>query len=134
MTKFETMNIHRSSIEEALIDSYESVLRCAGTVQYAVYIWEDGEITLLQQAQGDHGYLIPRENETRALYYVETVGGSPIDLWDCANEAPPEDADERQRMEDEIIEWLVDEYRQGINDLMEQLLNEAAMTDEEEVI
>lgn len=134
MTKAEVLSINRERIKDALTSAYEGVLIFEGSIQYAVYIWEDGEIVLYEQAQGDHSYMIPREMETRALYYIDTIGGSPINLWDCANEAPPEDADERQRMEDEIIAWLVDEYRQDLDERMDQLIDEAAMTDEEEVI
>jgi len=131
VTKAEVLRAHEIELLDTMMDKYEQVLHSEGRVQYAIYIWEDGEIQCLEQAQGDNSYLQPRDNESRELYYVTTVGGQYVYLWDCSEVPPPDDSEERKEMENEIVGWLMDEYRDTVDYVLDDIIAEAAWEEEE---
>jgi len=128
MTKKEIIKKYYDELKREIIDCYRCVLKCwIGGIQYQVYIWEDGEIEFLETTSGSGCYLTPRSAEKRKLYYVCTVKETGFDPRDCCVEAWPEDEEEQEKIEAEIIEecvdWWVREWR------ADELLEEA-MTDE----
>lgn len=121
MKKSELIRENFSRLAKALADRYETVVGCGGQVQYKVYIWSDGEIQYLEQPQGDNSYLAPNNHETRELYYLTTVGGYRIDLADAAGLPAVETEEDKQ----EAVEFLVDEYKRELPDLLDELIYEA---------
>ena len=121
MKKSELIRENFSRLAKVLADRYETVVDSEGRVQYKVYIWSDGEIQCLEQAQGDNSYLAPNNYETRELYYLTTVGGYRIDLADAAGLPAVETEEDKQ----EAVEFLVDEYKRELPDLLDELIYEA---------
>ena len=129
MTRKELIEKYYDELREEIIDCYRCVLKCWRTgINYQVYIWEDGEIEFLEQVNPDNGWLQPKQHETRELYYICTVSELGFDPWDCWVEFVPEDEDEFDKIEAEIIEEVVDWWvREGKED---EFLKEA-MVDED---
>lgn len=121
MKKSELIREHFAELAKVLAKHYETVADSEGRVQYKVYIWSDGEIQCLEQAQGDNSYLVPNDCETRELYYVTTVGGYRVDLADAAGLQGIETEDDHR----EAVEFLVDAYKQELPDLLDELIYEA---------
>lgn len=110
MKKSEILREHYDEILDALKAAYTDVIQSRGRIQVKVYIWEDGEIETLTDAQGSSTRLAPRDAEPRQLYHVATVEKPFFDPWDYSNDPKPEDADEAEKAEEEIISWYIDEY------------------------
>lgn len=110
MGSYKVICKYYDKIVEEMIDCYRDVIGSGGSIQYKIYIWEDGEIERLYGVQGDNTYLRPNKMESRELYYVTTIDAPCFDAWDCADRCPPDDEEQRKREYEEIIEWLVDEY------------------------
>ena len=125
MTRSEIIRNHYSEIADEMIEHYRTVLESEGHVQYNMYIWEDGTIYSLEQVQGDGTYLVPNDMETRQLYYIDTVAYPFFNPWDAAGESAPDDDAEREAQEAEIIDYLVDQYRNNIDDVMERIITDA---------
>ena len=113
MQRSEVINRYETEIIEAMIEYYEEVIRYNGRVEYALYIWEDGEIEVLEKTSGDNSWLQAKDWEERELFYVTTVKvDSSFNIWDgVGGISIPEDEDEAAEMEEELIENLVDEYK-----------------------
>lgn len=131
MKASEIITAHRSEIAESMTDAYRSVLACAGRIQYKVYIWSDGEIERLEGPQGDNSYLVPKDTESRSLYYIDTVSAPYVDVWDLADESVPDDESEKEAKEEEIIDCLVSDYRNTSVDYIIDNAIEKAKEDEE---
>lgn len=129
MKKTEIILANYAAIVAAMIEHYQTVIACEGRLQYDIYIWSDGELDILEQFQGGNSYLRPVDGETRNLYYVTTVGGQLCNIWDLAWETPPEDPDELKTAEEEITAWLLDEYRNNIDDVMDRIIEDAKLED-----
>lgn len=126
MKKSEIIKANYASILEAMKEHYETVVRSYGRCQYQIYVWEDGEIECLQGPQGDNSWLKPKDAEPRMLYYVCTVGGQYIDPWDFADHGAPDDQDEREKEEEEIFSWLIEEYdHEGAEAALDAAIDEA---------
>lgn len=126
MKKSEFIQEHYSALIDAMVDAYEDVAGSYGRVQYKIYIWDDGQIERLQGCQGDSTRLVPRQCEPRELYYVCTVGGQYIDPWDFSDHSAPDDDDEREQEEQEILDWLVDDYKHnGAEAALDEAIKEA---------
>lgn len=110
MKKSEAIKAYASAITETMRESYRDVLESEGRVQYQIYVWEDGDITRLPGVQGDNSYLKPHDWNSIQLFYVTTVSCPNLDLWDCADHSAPEDQEQRESEEQEIIDYLMDEY------------------------
>lgn len=117
------------AITEAMVSMYRTVLESNGRIQYKIYIWDDGEIECLEQVQGDNSYLQPRDMEPRALYYVTTIEQPNFDPWDSADHSAPDDEQEREAEEQEIIDWLVQEYETNVGDELDNIISEAEMVE-----
>lgn len=127
MKKSEIIRKYYNEIAKALAERYRAVIESDGSIQYKVYIWEDGELQFLEGVQGDTGYLVPRDMETRELYFVHTVEAPCFNAWDYTDHGEPEDADEREAEHREIVDFLVDEYNEQLDDLMDSIISEAEM-------
>ena len=131
MKASEIIAAHRAEIAESMADAYRSVLACAGRIQYKVYIWSDGEIERLEGPQGDNSYLVPKDTESRSLYYIDTVSAPYVDVWDLAEESVPDDESEKEAKEAEIIDCLVNDYKNTSVDYIIDNAIEKAKEDEE---
>ena len=125
MTRLETIEKYSDIIKDTMVDHYVSVLNAMGRIQYKIYIWDNGDIECLEGVQGDNSYLKAKDSETRNLYYVCTVSAPNFDPWDYTDHAAPDNAAERDKECAEIIEYLVDEYRQNLPDVFDSILEEA---------
>ena len=112
MKKSEIIKKYEDKIIEAMTEYYEEVIRCNGRIQYDLYIWEDGELEPMQNVSGNNCWLVPRNGESRELFFVTTIKvDSSFNIWDgvgCIS--IPEDEDEAAEMEEELIQELVNAY------------------------
>lgn len=122
MKRSEVIKKYRQEIEAEMERMYRNVVSCYGRIQYQLYIWEDGEIEALQGPQGDNSYLKEKDWEPRTLYYVTKIGGSYINLWDFTDHSKPDDESEAEQEEEEIIEWLVNEYH--ADEVLDEVIEE----------
>ena len=120
----------RGQLADEMVSLYREVLESNGGIQYKVYLWEDGEIELLQGVQGDSSSLRPKDSEPRCLYYVCTIDAPYFDPWDIAGHSAPEDEEERETERKEIIDWCVDDYAENISDVLAEVIKEAAADEE----
>lgn len=120
----EFLRRHREVIEEEMVEKYSSVLDSRGRCQYKLYMWDDGEPECLCDAQGSSGYLVPKRGESRSLYYITTIAEPCFDPWDYTDHSAPDDEEEREKEREEICSWLVDEYRAGVHDLLDEILDQ----------
>ena len=126
MKRSEALEKYRDKIEKAMVECYRCVLECGGSVQYKIYVWDDGEIEEFEQVQGDHARLVPNDAETRELFYVDTIEMPNYDPWDSAIDPPPEDDDAAfEEQEKEIIDWAVEEYKNSVSDKLDELIADA---------
>ena len=82
---------YEDKIIKEMIDCYRCVLEYNGNIEYKIYIWEDGEIEILETLNGSRGWLQPKECETRKLYYITTVkspGGEEKSWFSGASPTP----------------------------------------------
>ena len=129
MKRSEIISENYKAITEAMVSRYRTVLESNGRIQYKIYIWDDGEIVCLEQVQGDNSYLLHIEMEPRALYYVTTIEQPNFDPWDSADHSAPDDEQEREAEEKEIIDWLVQEYETNVGDELDNIISEAEMVE-----
>jgi len=130
MKRSEIISAHREVIAAYMVEHYRIVLECGGKVQYKLYIWEDGELEGLEGPQGDNSWLKARDMEPRELFYVCTIGSPYFDPWDCTDHAAPDDEEEREREEREIIDWCVDEYKAAIDEKLDAVIEDAEREEE----
>ena len=122
---------YRKEIAESMTDAYRTVISHAGRFQYKVYVWSDGEIERLEGPQGDNSCLVPKTNEPRSLYYIDTISEPYIDIWNLAEESVPDDEAEKEAKEAEIIDCLVSDYKNNSVDYIIDNAIEKAKEDEE---
>lgn len=110
MKKSEAIEMYRENILEAMRECYETVAKHPD-IEEDIYIWEDGEIEILENVRGGSGYLKAKDSEPRELFYVTTVN-MPMnyDPWDFSDYGEPEDEEEAKAELEEIISWLVENY------------------------
>lgn len=130
MKSSEIIRQHSKEIREALIENYRHVIACEGRIWVAIYIWEDGEIQTHEDLQGSNSWLQPRYGEPRELFHVYTIEAPNFSPWDVAGESAPDDEAQREAMEAEILDYCVDEYRQRLDELMDEIIAEAEHWDE----
>lgn len=124
MKKSEVILKYRKEIETEMIKKYRYVLESYGRIQYGIYVWDDGNIECLEDVQGSNAYLKEKDNETRTLYYICTVSVSYFDPWDYTDHSAPENETEREKECSEIIDYLVDEYKQDVSDIIDGVIYE----------
>lgn len=125
MKASEIISANRAALAETLTEKYRSVISCDGRIQYKIYIWEDGEIECQEGVQGDNSYLVPNRGESRKLYYVTKVSVPCANIWDLAGESAPDDESEKAAKESDIIDWLMDEYRSNVDDVIDSAIEDA---------
>lgn len=131
MKKSEVIEEYRDNIAAAMREDYRSVLECGGRIEYQIYVWEDGEIEELQEVQGSHTWLKPKDGEERQLFHVITISYPFFNPWDFSTESIPDDDDERENAEKEIIDWLCDEYENDIDNLIDEQIRMASMGEDD---
>lgn len=129
MKKSEAIEKYREAIASEMIEKYQSVLDSNGNAQYQIYVWEDGEIETLCGPQGDNSYLAPRQYETRQLFYVTTIDMPCFDPWDFSDHSRPDDEIDQEKERKEIIDWLIDDYRDHLDDLIGEICADAEYTE-----
>lgn len=129
MTKAEIIGKYYDRIAEALPEKYRRVLESNGREQCDVYIWEDGELECLWEAQGSTSWLKPKDCEPRMLYFVWRISAPGFDPWDAADHSAPDDEAQREAERAEIIGCLTDEYKANVGDVMDAILQEAKQED-----
>lgn len=127
MKKSEAIRANYNDLIDVMVDYYRACLDSEGNMQYTVYIWSDGEVQTLESFQGSNNYLVPNDYEPRELYHVCTITTSSP--WDYAGDVSiPDDPDERDNLEQEVINWLVDEYRrEGAPETLDSAITEAEL-------
>lgn len=130
MKNSEIIRKYDSIIADEMVARYRSVLESGGRIQYKVYIWEDGEIETLIGPQGDNSYLKAKDYEPRELVYVRTISSPFFDPWDYTDESAPDDEYEREATEQEIIDWLVEEFQNSTDDIIASVLEEVEREEE----
>ena len=116
----EIMELNSSRLLDEMVDAYRQVLESHGRMKIKIYIWEDGEIDRLVGVSGENAWLEPRSGEHRKLYHVTTIEEPNFDPWDCADHPAPEDKEQREAEEAEIIEWCVDTYKHNVGDIFDE--------------
>ena len=125
MKKSEAITKYSGDIAEIMVNRYRTVLECDGRIQYKIYVWEDGEIECMEGPQGDNSWLQAKNNEPRELFYVCTIDSPCFDPWDYSDHGAPEDDDEREAERSEIIDWLVNDYKDNVSDKLDEIIEEA---------
>ena len=124
MKRSEIINQYRNVIAESIISHYRTVLECNGKIQYQIYIWEDGEIECMEQPQGANNEWLESRTD-RKLYYVCKVGGTYFCPWDCTDERKPDDEEQCKQMEQEIIDWCMEEYQDNVGTEIDAIIEYA---------
>ena len=123
MKRSEIISKYRDSISDTMRVLYRSVLESDGRIQYKLYVWEDGELELLEEPQGGNDDLQPRRHEPRELFYVDTITeGNP---WDYVNDSVPDDDDERDKYYNELLDFLAGSYHFGLPGRIDDIIAEA---------
>ena len=131
MTRLQAIRKYRDKITADMVECYKAVIESNGSIQYRLYVWEDGELEHLLEPQGGNGWLKPRDMEPRKLFYVTTIGeSSSFCIWDFAENGIPEDYTERDNLREEIIDWLVGGYEDSVADVIDAIEDEAEYEDE----
>lgn len=127
LKKSEAIALYREKIAAAMREDYRYVLKSGGQIEYKIYIWEDGEVEELENVQGGNSWLQAKDCEDRKLYYVSTISCPCFDPWDYSEESRPDDDQEREKMESEIVDWLCSEYAHDVQEAIDQTIRVAEM-------
>ena len=125
MKRSEVLEKYRDKIMAAMVSNYRTVITYHGSVQEDIYVWDDGEIIEHEEVQGSNGQLVPSEAETRELFFVCCIEMPYYDPWDGTIDGPPDDEDEREREEKELIDYEVTEYESNVSDYLDEIIAEA---------
>ena len=134
MKRSEAIRKYWENIKNWLPDLYRAVLESDGRIQYGVYVWEDGEVQILEEVQGSTAYLKPKDMEPRKLFYVTCVEFPNFDPWDYSDHAAPDDPEKRKAERTEITDWLLEEYTRNLPDLLDSILADAEQEEEYEAL
>ena len=128
MKKSEIITRFAPALETEMVRCYRSVLESAGRIQYGLYIWNDGEVMVHEEIQGDNVTVRPGNSETRELFPVLTVAAPFVDVFDLAGMDRPEDSAEADAAEAEAIDWLVDQYAsEGASEQLDSAIRDVEM-------
>jgi len=130
MKRSEALKKYAAVITEKLPALYRETMESFGRVQYAVYVWEDGELQILEQVHGDNSYLIPKDGEPRELFYICTISG--YNVWDTFSDSVPDSEAEKADMEAGLIDDQVQNYKENLSDLLYSIQQEAEEEEEYE--
>ena len=131
MKRSEAIEQYRAKIEAAMVEKYRTVIGCRGQLQYGIYVWSDGDVKCLEDVQGGNSYWKTHDGGPYGLFYVTTIDAPCFDPWDAADHSAPEDDDEREKEEQELIDWYVDEYSQNVSDILDAIIDEAEQQEDE---
>lgn len=124
MKKSEIILANQEAIADYLVSHFRTVMECHGRVQYDLYIWSDGELEGMQKVPGENSWLAPRDGESRELYFVTKVTG--YNPWDLVDDHPvPEDDEQREAEEKDIIADLVQDYKLNVYELIDSIVEDA---------
>lgn len=101
---------HLDELEEEMKRCYRECLESRGRLMYKIYIWSDGEIQTLEDFQGSHTYLVAKDYEDRTLTEVTTIEEPFFNWRDFCPDTVPEDEEEAEKLCEETIDWLCDDY------------------------
>ena len=129
----EAIRTYYDDIREELVNSYRIVLESDGKLQRSVYVWEDGEIEVLEDVQGSNSWLQPRRMETRKLFFVKCVA-EPCFCWCdlCNEESIPDGEEERETLHRDAISWAVEDFEERLDDLLDTIIKSAKLQEEYE--
>lgn len=117
---------HEREISDEMVRLYRASVESDGRIQYRLYIWSDGTLETLEDVQGGTSFLQPRDFEPRKLYLIDTICAGPgFDLWSAAPDGIPDDESERESLEQELVDWYVDSYEEGLSDRLYWIIREA---------
>ena len=124
MKPSEIIEKNRTKISESMVEHFRTVYECYGRIQYAYYVWSDGELEILEQCHGDGSWLKEKDSETRYLIYVGTIKAPCFDPWMIADKQMPEDEDERAEAEEEIIDWVMESAKSEAEAIIDNCIEE----------
>lgn len=117
---------HEREISDEMVKLYRASVESEGRIQYRLYIWSDGTLETLEDVQGGTSFLQPRDFEPRKLYLIDTICAGPgFDLWSAAPDGIPDDESERESLEQELVDWYVNSYEEGLSDRLYWIIREA---------
>ena len=126
MKHSEIIRKYYNEIAAAMVEKYRDAVECDGRVQYQIYIWDDGEMSIMEAPQGDNSYMVASDFEERELVHVTTIDlGAGFDIWDYSEDGKPEDEDEAELMFKDIVDYLVDSYEESIDELLGGIIADA---------
>lgn len=107
----ELINKYRDKIINEMVEADEAVYKCSGRIERQIYIYEDGEIEVLDDVSGSNTWL---ENQYRTLYYICTREAPCFDVYDYSSDTPLRqleifDSERFQELKDKYMETLEDE-------------------------
>lgn len=130
MKKSEAIETYREKIDSAMLRAYKSVLESRGRIEVQVYVWDDGEVVEFENVQGGNCWLQPKDWEDRDLFHVITISVPFFYPWDYTFETCPDDEEEREKAEAEIIDYLCYEYDSEIYYIINEKIREAKEEEE----
>ena len=111
---------YREELAQAMIEAYRTVIRCDGRIQVSLYMSDDGSITTYEAVQGDRSWLANPD-----LRCITIVSVSPsFSIWDASEAGEPDDPQEAQSLRDEIEEFLMDSYREAVDEEIDNLIED----------
>lgn len=104
---------HREEIEATMQECYESVIDANGVNQFAIYLWDNGEIKVLEDVQGGNSFLVPHEGYDHELFRLIDIAVPCFDWRDYCSEKVPDKEDDPEAYEalrEDMIQWLKEDY------------------------
>lgn len=125
MKTSEVLRKYRDELIESAMNLYRLVLEYEGRIKYLLYIWDDGEIEVLEDVCGGNSFLRANSGESRSLHYVDTFSIPPGYLYGVDMDGDWIDIEVRAFVNtvdewmDDLIKWnewleAEDEYRGGV--------------------
>lgn len=115
----------REEIEATMQECFESVLEANGANQFTIYLWDNGDIQVLEDVQGSHSRLVPREGYDHELFKIVTISIPCFDWRDYCSEHIPDADDEPEAYEqlrEDTIEWYKEDYNPS--ELLDEILRD----------
>ena len=125
MKKSEILAANYARIIEKMTDLYRSVLDSDRRIQYKAYIWSDGEFEILEDVQGGNSFLKARDSETREFIPICTISAPCFDPWDYTDHSKPENEVDQETEREEIVSWLIDEYPEQAEAILDGIIDDA---------
>ena len=104
---------NRKEIEATMQECYESVIDANGVIQFSIYLWDNGEIKVLEDVQGGNSFLAPHEGYDHELFRLIEIAEPCFDWTNYCDEKVPDKDDEPdayEALKENIIQWLKEDY------------------------